>query len=587
MPNEVNQIVSFVFDAQEDLDRSSGYKEDDLYKVALIKKTKTLMILINWQTAEWMAIGSSNGGDVVAYPYTSAAIQFAIDAIAASGKPGRVLLAVEDYDFSLGGFRPKNNVSYKGVPFLRTPNGDIPDSDMQVSKGTRFINGPGVTSILYNEVDQPTLPAAGTLSATGLYKCDFEGLTAIGGKGLMKIGAQNTLGAQECYFNDCYYFDGTDWGIELHNFMQCTFGNLRGRNTIKGGGMRFACTLGSRVGSPGASVLIPGNSTWQGTCFIFNSHVSGRGYEWYGRTTTDANQLNELHAEGAKFQVNRFIGSSTPPTITLNITANSPDIEVPSQAEYDLLIETGALSLISAAPSAMGTTDTYFIVSKNDAAKTIRVQTSILPNSWVTPTSGGSFVAHYGGPPGLCVNFDTLSLMTSSHIGNYDIELQGNICSFYGRRIRSTVFSVAEMYNTFHQGALVIRDSVVRAKFKLTDAIGYCNFDSNTHLNLENETATTRNITSGFTLSKANHGNEYIINNVADQTVVIPTGLNQRFYVDFEQKSTAAGKIIITGAAGVTIVSPQFKTEKPGARIRVRAVYGQSNQYEVVGQTGA
>ncbi len=586
MANEVNQIVSFVFDTEADLAASSGYKQDDLYKVALVRKSKTLKVLIDWQASEWLAIGSSSGGDVVAFPYNAAGVQFAIDTIVATGKPGRVLLAVEDYDFLTGGVVPADNVSMKGIPYLRKAAGDIPDSDMQVSKGTRFINGAGITSILFNAVDQPALPAAGTLGATGLYKCNFEGLTSIGGKGLMKIGAQNTLGAQECYFNDCYYFDATGWGIELHNFMQCTFGNLRGRNTIKGGGIRYGCTLGSRVGSPGSAVLIPGNSTWQGTSFIFTSHVSGRGYEWFGRTTTDSNQLNELHAEGAKFQFNRFIGSATPPTITLQVTANNPDIEVPNQAEYDLLIETGAMSLISSAPSAMGTTDTYFIVSKNDTNKTIRLQTSNLPNSFVTPTSGGPFVAHYGGPPGLCINFDTLSLMTSSHIGNYDIEIQGNICSVYGRRIRSTVFSIAEMYNTFHRGALVIRDSVVRIKAKLTDAIGYCNFDGNTHLNLENETATTRNVTSGFTLAKGNHGLEYIMNNVADQIIIIPQGLNQRFYADFEQKSTADGKIIFQAAANVSIVSTQFKTSGRGSRVRLRAVYGQSDQYEVVGMTG-
>jgi hypothetical protein len=145
-----------------------------------------------------------------------------------------------------------------------------------------------------------------------LYNVAIEGVTSIGGAGLLRVGAANTLGMIKCRLNNIFYEDATGWGIELHNFMQCEFGNMTGRNAIKGGGIRYGCQLGSRV-APGNAVLIPGNSTWWGTSFIFNSHVSGRGYEWYARTTTDANQLNELHAQGAKFQVNRFIGSSVPP----------------------------------------------------------------------------------------------------------------------------------------------------------------------------------------------------------------------------------------------------------------------------------
>lgn len=59
MPNEVNQIVSFVFDDELDMAKSVGYKEGDLYKIALSKATNSLYVLMDTTAGTWRKLSSA------------------------------------------------------------------------------------------------------------------------------------------------------------------------------------------------------------------------------------------------------------------------------------------------------------------------------------------------------------------------------------------------------------------------------------------------------------------------------------------------------------------------------------------------
>ena len=512
-----------------------------------------------------------------AWPLTNEGVQAAIDRINASGEPGTVIFAPRDYAMAASAVQ-KSGVSYLGVTPAITSSGDIPDSAMFANGGgTRFINVPGIYSFIYNNVDQAALPAS-NLSSTGLFGISLYGLCSVGGLGLISAGAANTMGLIDCTLDRLYYYDATDWGIKLTNYMQLTIGDLRGRQTIRGGGIQYGCQLGSRVGSPGSPVLIPGNTLWNGNTFIFNSHNGARGIEFFGKTTTADNQMNELTNKG-RWQVNRFGPGAV--DMSLAFVNGSATITIANSAHYDQIIEGGWFGFVSTAPGGFNTIDPYVVVFRDDATQTIRLATSMsaFGTTGLSSTATGSFTVKYGGPAAVAINFDALSLFTVADLGFLDMELFGNICTVYARRARTTKFQLGELRASDHNGTFVIRDAHLGVDAHAMVSIGRCTTDSNARIKIKNGTACTRYLTTTSTLSLLadEHEMEYLYNNAAGKGFTLPAGMppDYRFVVH----QVGAGAVTITLSGTTVIGSGPLATTGAGSKLEVWNVPNTANTY--------
>ena len=78
MPQEVNQIVSFVFDTEDSMSRSSGYLPGDLYKVAYVEETENFFVLTT-VTGSWKPVNPSAKSITKVGTYTGNGTSIAID----------------------------------------------------------------------------------------------------------------------------------------------------------------------------------------------------------------------------------------------------------------------------------------------------------------------------------------------------------------------------------------------------------------------------------------------------------------------------------------------------------------------------
>ena len=372
----------------------NGFGNYGPYDTLRIINLKAIAQIMYWQEENDDSVGQSNSPprEIHAFPFTSAGVQAAIDSIADSGSVGTVILAGLDYDFSAGSVTLRPGASIEGtLPQITPSGGDVPDSVFFVTGGTRCINATGQYSFIFNSIPQGALPAS-NLALTGLYGISFKKLASIGGAGLLSAGAVNTLGLEKCQLDDLFFQDASDWGIQLHNYMQLTIGNITGRQSVKGGGVRYACTLGTRSVS---SVLLPGNTVWNGITHLFCTHMGSRGIEIYNKTTTSSNQHNELTNRG-RWQVNRFAGGAV--DMSLAFVNGSADITIANAAHYALMIESGCFAFTGTVPTGFNAIDTYFVVNKNDTNQTIQLATSnyAFTATGISAGSTGSHTVKYG-----------------------------------------------------------------------------------------------------------------------------------------------------------------------------------------------
>jgi len=537
--------------------------------------------IMYWEEENDNSQGETNASprDIYAFPYTTAGVQAAIDSIADAGAVGTVNLAAVDFDFSAGPVTLRPGASIKGaLPLITPTGGDVPDSVFFVTGGTRIINAPGQYSFIFNATPQASLPAS-DLALTGLYGLSFKRMASIGGAGLLSAGSVNTLGLQKCQLDDLFWQDASDWGIQLHNYMQLTIGNITARQSVKGGGIRYSCTLGTRSVS---AVLLPGNTVWNGITHIFCTHMGSRGIEIYNKTTTSANQHNELTNKG-RWQVNRFAGGAV--DMSLAFTNGSPDIVIANAAHYDLMIESGCFGFTSTAPTGFNTIDTYFVVNKNDANQTIQLATSnyAFTTTGISAGSTGSHTVKYGGTPGLSINNDSLSLLTVADLGFLDLELEGNICTIWARRCRSTNGQIGEIRASEHFGSITLRDAHLELKCNSLAGLIRNSTDSNSRLRL-NAAEFDRAVNAAVPLTVSEHSQRLFVNNAATQDFTVDVNMPNDFRVKLVQ--IGAGAAGFVAGAGVTISSTNKRTAAVGAEIELCKVPNQQNIYYVIGQTG-
>lgn len=569
MPNEVNQIVSFVFDTQAAMEASVGYKADDLYKVALIKDTKTLMILINWQTVEWMAIGSSNGGDVVAYPYTSAGVQFAADAIAASGKPGRVLLAAENFDIN-SDISLTPAVSLKGILGLFDYTGYVPDENPSPLNGTIFNLSPGVTGLKYNNVDQPN-PVPAQLADTAGTGINIEGITFIGGLRAIHTGAKNTLGLLYGAVKNCRFFNQTAEHYIFDNFQHMEFKNLWAWNSlpnvVAGGCVYRASRLRKADNGLG---LLPGNSVWLGTIFGWTNQFLGRGIELQAID----GQLNECSLAAARIQFNRHGVEAVPSDIVLsaNSTAN---FLVADNAQFALCQVGMPLVIPTGSPSVAGVSSgvVYFVSSRNTSTNEITLNEILYrTTSNLVASATTTVTMKCGGFPGLVAAGDETGQISASDFGRLDLECRGNAVSAVFQRTAgdAKVLEVATSAtntmlvarfartNVSHSGESNITNdfSILMGKFKVT-----------------NTCPATGGFNTSITLNSSHSEAHWRSTNGAPFNVTVPKELPAGFEFAFTIATANAGTLVQGSNVNIAKTAASLVSSNVvGATVRLRQI---------------
>lgn len=530
MTNEVNQIVSFVFDTQAKMEASVGYKADDLYKVALIKDTKVFHVLTNWETGEWTAIGSTSGssGTVVAYPYNSAGIQFAVNAIEASGRPGTVLFAAVPYDGNAD-IEWKKSVSGKGFLGNLTFNVQyIPDQDVNALDGTVINLAPGVTGIKYNNVDLPN-PVRTDLSNSGGTSIFLENLTFVGGLRGIHTGAKNTLGLLYGAVKNCRFFNQTEEHYIFDNFQHMQFENLWAWNSLTGvvaGGCVFRASRLRKVDN--SIALLPGNSVWTGTIFGYAKDYLGRGI----MVQALDGQLNQCSFAAARVQFNRYTAFNTARDVVLTPANGTANFTVSDSTQFSYCQVGMPLAIPATSSQVSGVSNgvVYYVSSRDPGTNIITLNE--LPHRTtgnVVSNAATPVTMKCGGFLGVSALTDDNGSITSFDFGNLDIECKGNVNSFATRNCKGRAYALELMpsdtdtQTAFRFGDFALSHSgLTTITTDRSTSQGYCR--------VTNLSGGVTNYSGGsFTLTAAMSGQKLRYSGTADIIVTVPGTLPRDF----------------------------------------------------------
>lgn len=358
--------------------------------------------------------GLVSGNYQHAFPFTSAAVQSAINAIHASGQAGTVILADAKYEIT-SKIVPRPGVAIVGVEGAMTFSGDIPDSVFDHINGTIFNIAPGVTAFGANDTDLATTPL--NIGERSLSSITMKNIAFVGGYAGIKIGAKREMGCVYSNFRNLYFYNQTGFHFSFENFMHTTWGRIYGRTSIAsgGGGMFFKASLNT-------ARLIPGNSQIVDEIYCYTSNITARSIVFEVDNATEGAQMNEFQVLG-RLQVNRF-GPTSPNTISGTTVNGSPDITVSAGDLANLPI--GVPVGMTSAPSFLTKDTPYYVVANDGVSK---IQISINPAATVgqNVSSNGAITLRSLGYPGLEIN-GLNGIFTYCNFGTFnDIECAGAI----------------------------------------------------------------------------------------------------------------------------------------------------------------
>ncbi len=505
----------------------------------------------------------------LAFPFNSDGIIYAISLISESGSPGTVLLAPATYTIDKD-IPMQRGVSLVGVLPNFTFTGDVPDSAFFPQGGTLFNCSPGVVALKWNNVAQGSIPA--DLAPTGVGAGKIYGITFFGGKRHIDTGASNTLGLQFWDINEVYSYDCEEWGYNFENFMHCSFGNIRQRNSIPGGGIRFADTLDA--------TLMPGNSCVYGDIFSFTTDRRSRSivFEAIGGT---GNTFNQFNVSG-RLQANRF-GVQSTLAISAALTNGSSTITIADATQYDNCRIGMPLVFAGATPGGFTQNFCYYVASRNDGAQTITLATQPLSTAAVSSTSDGNFTLTCGGFPGLEIHANSASLFTNCDFGHLDIECYYNICSISLRRTRTSQMLIAEVYSSQVKNTVVARDAGGLIECINIANLGRCDLDSSSSgLIFKYKLGGRRSLTAGETLVAARKDCTLVVTSATDVSLTIPADMPPNF--DFDVIQGGAGRVTIA-TSGTSLTNRSGNTKTAGQWAKVSVNQNGVNSYILSGDT--
>ena len=178
-----------------------------------------------------------------------------------------------------------------------------------------------------------------------------------------------------------------------------------------------------------------------------------------------------------------------------------------------------------------------------------------------------------------------MSLLTVADLGFLDLELEGNICTIWARRCRSTNGQIGEIRVSENYGTITLRDAHLDLYCNSMAGLGKNNTDANSRLTLR-APEFIRAVNAAVALTVSDHCQTFIVNNAATQDFTVGADMPNDFRVKLVQ--VGAGVAGFTAGVGVTIsaLTPNHRTSGVGAVIELMKIPNQQNQYYVVGQTG-
>lgn len=428
-----------------------------------------------------------------AFPFTSAAVQSAIDSIWSSGQPGTVILAGVPYSIT-SKITLRSGVALIGVESAMVFSGDIPDAIFSPINGTIFNISPGITAFAANDTDLPTTPL--NIGERSISSITMKNISFVGGYAGIKIGAKREMGCVYSEFRNLYFYNQTGFHFSFENFMHTTWGRIYGRTSIAsgGGGMFFRASLNTVR-------LIPGNSQIVDEIYCYTSNITARSIVFEVDNATEGAQMNEFQVLG-RLQVNRF-GALTPNTISGTTVNGSPDITVSAGDLANLPI--GVPVGMTSAPSFLTKDTPYYVVANDGVSK---IQISINPAATVgqSVSSNGAITLRSLGYPGIEIN-GLNGIFTYCNFGSFnDVECAGAIvpisivgtnagCSIGISEIRPSKTIRSEI-NCYAAGAIQIESS--------QEDVSICANGSSTP-NFVNRRARSTTITGTTTLSPAHN----------------------------------------------------------------------------------
>lgn len=476
---------------------------------------------------------------LLAFPFTSAGVQAAIDALYAKGAPGVVSLAAEPYSITTD-IVLKPGISLKGVLGLFDYNGYVPDENPTPTTGTIFNLSAGVTGLKYNNVDQPN-PAPAQLADTAGTGINIEGITFIGGLRGIHTGAKNVLGICFGRVANCRFFNQTAEHYVLENFQHLEFGNLYAWNSLTGvaGGCVFRQ---SRLRDAGDTIaLLPGNSVAFGTLFAWTNNFLGRGIEFQAID----GQMNEVSLAACRVQFNRHGVETAPYNIVLsaNSTAN---FTVADNAQFALCQVGMPLVIPTTGSTTAGISSgvVYFVSSRNAATNEITLNEVLYRTaSNLVASANTSVTMKCGGFAGYIVAGDETGSITAANLGHIDLELRGNVVSAVFQRCDGEV-GVLEVGGSSTNTMFAAR--LCRTEVKHS-AVNNITNDFSTlmgNFKVTNRCPATAGFNTSLTLNSSHSGAHLRSTNGAGFNITVPKELPAGFEFAFTCATANAGTLV-------------------------------------------
>ena len=499
----------------------------------------------------FLAVGRGDGitwmqNRILAFPFNSDGIDAAIAAIVATGKPGVVEYAAADYTITRDHVLV-DYVSHIGVEPEMSFVGDVPDQDFTTTGGTRFIIEPGVTGFKYNNVDRVTEET--DVAVASLKSGKMYGITFVGGKRGVDIGAYLAMGPVWWEFDQLYFFDQTaDYAFNVVNYQHCQFGRIYTSTQLLVGS-------GARLATAYSLTLLPGNSTVTGEIYTYCKNRLNRSIviENYGPAAGGAH--NQLKVTG-RLQGNRY-GVATPDSVSMTTTSGNANISIPNAGQFDLMRVGMPFVFDTTAPTGFSGTKlvVYFVLTRNTSNNTITVGEKHSDTTPLTPTSSGTFVTKCGGFPGLEIKGNKANIISNSDFGHIDAEAYGNVCAVYLAHLRGCKGHLAEVMTSITGTALAARDcdavfSTAPGRELTQDSSGEMG-----HFGIGVGGQMLKNYSGGsFTLDSSWNGRSVRYTGTSDITITIPNNLPFGFSFDITP-TAATGVVTFAASSGGAVFS--------------------------------
>ena len=507
--------------------------------------------------------------NVHAFPFTSDAVQSAIDTIYYSGRPGVVRLAGVPYSIT-SDITLRPGVSLLGLLGIFDYLGYVPDENPTPTTGTVFNLSAGVIGLKYNNTDQPN-PVPAELADTAGTDINIEGITFVGGLRAIHTGAKNILGLAFCKVKNCRFFNQSAEHYIFDNFMHMEFKNLWAWNSLPGAVAGGCVYRASRLRKGDNSLgLIPGNSVWLGTIFGWTNQFLGRGVELQAID----GQLNECNLAAARIQFNRHGVETAPYDIVLS--ANSTQNFVVSDNAQFALCQVGMpLVIPTGSPAVAGVSSgvVYFVSSRNTATNEITLNEILYrTTSNLVASATTTVTMKCGGFPGFVAAGDETAQISASDFGRLDIECRGNAVSAVFQRTAgdakvlevstsatNTMF-VARLSrtNVNHSGESNITNdfSTLMGNFKVT-----------------NTCPATGGFNTSITLNSSHSGAHWRSTNGAPFNVTVPKELPAGFEFAFTIATANAGTLVQGSNVNIAKTAASLVSSNVvGATVRLRQI---------------